>query len=269
MGALLDAGTLQIFDFMARSSLTTLDALERCVRYQGLLHEACALRIEVASHEVVLELGIRDGLPFPRQVSEFFMASLFQALYRLQVPPEGRARFAHSAPLDATPYAAFFKVPVEFGTARHEAVFPLDALLLPLPSPDAALASALEKHAAEMLARIPRAGQVSERVRAQLLHHLPSGEPSLVILAKQLNMSERTLRRRLAAESQTYKALLDELRHGLALSYMQSSEVDAERLAFLLGFAEASSLRRAFKRWTGSSISEYRSQHKATKHPPL
>jgi AraC-like DNA-binding protein len=39
---------------------------------------------------------------------------------------------------------------------------------------------------------------------------------------------------------------------------MQLPNMDAERMAFLLGFAEPGSLRRAFKRWTGRSLAQYR-----------
>lgn len=260
LGAALDAGTLHVFDFMARTSLTALDALQRCARYQALLHEACAFQIELRGDELVLVLGIRDGLAFPRPVAEFFMASLYQALYRLGVAPAGRARFAHPAPANLTPYAAVFRVPLEFDAERHCAVFPASALQQPLPAPDAALAASLERHAAEMLERLPRPNGVSQRVRAQLLNDLPSGEPALEALASRLKLSERTLRRRLAAEGQTYTGLLDELRRGLALRYMQVPDMDAERMAFLLGFAEPSSLRRAFRRWTGRSLAEYRAR---------
>lgn len=94
-------------------------------------------------------------------------------------------------------------------------------------------------------------------MRDFLLDVLPSGAPTLAQAAKRLRMSPRTLRRRLSEEGLSYQSLLDEVRKSLALHYLSGPALDAERAAFLLGFAEASSFRRAFKRWTGGSVIEH------------
>lgn len=109
-----------------------------------------------------------------------------------------------------------------------------------------------------MMQRLPRRQGFSERVRALMSQELPRGEPSLDRVAKRLKVSPRTLRRRLADEDTTFQLILDEVRKELAFSYLEDPSFGAEQAAFLLGFAEASSFRRAFKRWTGQTLAQYR-----------
>jgi AraC-like DNA-binding protein len=211
-------------------------------------------------HTTEVVLGIKHGLPLPASIAEFFMGSLFQALSRLGVPGAVAVHFAHAAPPALTQHEAFFRAPLCFDAPRHYAVFDTAALSQPLASADAALAKTLERHAAEMLERIPRGSAFADRLRQLLIELLPGGAPSLRACAQRLRMSERTVRRRLADDGHNYQSLLDELRHNLALHYLSIDDFDAERAAFLLGFTDASSFRRAFKRWTGRTLVVHRTQ---------
>jgi AraC-like DNA-binding protein len=108
-----------------------------------------------------------------------------------------------------------------------------------------------------MLAELPRAHSLTERVRELLAAQLPHG-PSLGQIARQVSMSERTLARHLEDEGTTYKALLEDLRRRLALRYVRRSELPFAEIAGLLGFSQAAAFHRAFRRWTGKTPLEYR-----------
>lgn len=66
-------------------------------------------------------------------------------------------------------------------------------------------------------------------------------------------MSRQTLFRHLRIEGTSYAQLLDELRHRLALHYLDGRRVSVNETAYLLGFSDPAAFSRAFKRWTGSS----------------
>jgi AraC-like DNA-binding protein len=91
-----------------------------------------------------------------------------------------------------------------------------------------------------------------------IIDKLPSGEVSQDQVAPSLNMSARSLQRRLKSLGTTFRRLLDETRRELAESYIDDVETDLTEIAFLLGFSEHSAFSRAFKRWTGSAPSELR-----------
>ncbi len=71
-------------------------------------------------------------------------------------------------------------------------------------------------------------------------------------------MSPRQLNRRLKEEQTSFKIILVECRRELAEQYISDSSLSLTEISFLLGFSEASSFSRAFRRWTGQSPTEAR-----------
>lgn len=96
----------------------------------------------------------------------------------------------------------------------------------------------------------------------------PGGQITLEEVADLLAMSPRALTRRLAAEGTNFRNILHEVRMEAAAHYLRSSRLSVEKIAELMGFSNASSLRRAIKNWTGSSVGEIREQ-RATFNPEL
>jgi AraC-like DNA-binding protein len=109
----------------------------------------------------------------------------------------------------------------------------------------------------ETLARLRRA-QTTDRVRAMVVEHLPSGEPSQAAIARAIGASTRALQRRLASEGTTYAHLVDDTRRELALAHVREARYSLTEIAYLLGFATPGTFTRAFLRWTGAAPSEHR-----------
>jgi AraC-like DNA-binding protein len=76
-------------------------------------------------------------------------------------------------------------------------------------------------------------------------------------------MSERTLARRLAEEDVTFIEVLQQLKASLASRYLEDERMPISRIAWLLGFEDASSFSHACRRWTGKSLRELRCFDKA------
>ena len=72
-------------------------------------------------------------------------------------------------------------------------------------------------------------------------------------VAGRMGLSRQTLFRKLKAEGVTFEQVLDEMRHQMALYYLNGKKVSVNQTAYLLGFSEPAAFSRAFKRWTGSS----------------
>ena len=105
------------------------------------------------------------------------------------------------------------------------------------------------------------------RVRAALLETLPSGDASIEVVATKLAISKRTLQRRLGLEETTFSDVLDETRRELALYYIRNTEYPVAEFSFLLGYAEVTSLYRAFHRWTELTPDEMRRSESKTTEP--
>ena len=74
-------------------------------------------------------------------------------------------------------------------------------------------------------------------------------------------MSVRTLARQLGDLGVSFAQILDELRHDLAVRYLQDPNVSLSQIAFLLGYSELSAFSHAFRRWTGTTPGEWRTTH--------
>ncbi|MGH3739525.1 MAG: helix-turn-helix transcriptional regulator, partial [Micromonosporaceae bacterium] len=99
------------------------------------------------------------------------------------------------------------------------------------------------------------AGQVRDLMRAS-----PDGPPSLSRIAAELMTTPRTLRRHLAREGTSFRALLTEVRDQLAVRWLSDGSLPVREIAERLGYADTSTFTHAFTRRHGQSPREYRSR---------
>jgi AraC-like DNA-binding protein len=103
---------------------------------------------------------------------------------------------------------------------------------------------------------------VAHEVARHLASLLETGPCDLPTIAKRQNMSPRTLQRRLADENTTFQKILESLRRDLSLRHLKWAHVPLSEIAYLAGFADASSFNRAVRRWTGQTPLRYRQTHR-------
>ena len=111
------------------------------------------------------------------------------------------------------------------------------------------------------LEQLTRTRSLRERI-TQLLGPLLNGgrEPDLEEVAARLKLPTWTLRRKLTEEGTQFRAILNDTRRDLAMTYIRDTELAFGEIAYLLGFASAEAFQRAFKGWTGSSPGLYRAR---------
>lgn len=98
----------------------------------------------------------------------------------------------------------------------------------------------------------------SRQVRPLIARHLARGKVKVEAVAAELNMSRHTLYKKLKEENLTFVGLLEDVRREQALKYMNDRDRTLSEVAELLGFSELSAFSRAFKRWMGKSLAEFR-----------
>ncbi|WP_306144818.1 AraC family transcriptional regulator [Roseibium sp. MMSF_3412] len=98
----------------------------------------------------------------------------------------------------------------------------------------------------------------TDRVKAALVELIAMGRANAEDVGIALNMSRSTLQRRLRAEGSTFQDILDKMREELAIRYLTDSELSSQEIGVLLGYRDANSFARSFRRWKGTSPGEYR-----------
>lgn len=146
--------------------------------------------------------------------------------------------------------------------------FPASHTQRPLPQSHSLTHQACWTVSNEHLQEVRRRYDVGYQVQKILLA-APGCIPALTEVATALNISARTLRRRLEAEHSTYNQILEDVRTQLAVRYLLDSSLTTEVISERLSYSDAANFRHAFKRWTGITPKAFRAQHRINVTPTI
>ena len=154
-------------------------------------------------------------------------------------------------------YRKIFKCPVYFNkdVDLFRICFPFEDVPTSMGNPQ--LAAICKQQCQELMAKLKGSDELIGTIRDAIISSLGQF-PRLPEIAANLAMSPRTLRRRLLERNSTYQKILDEIRVELAKEYIITTSLSVDQIASRIGFSEATTLRRAFKKWTGMNIKEFR-----------
>ena len=156
-------------------------------------------------------------------------------------------------------YRVMFSQNLRFDRPRTRMIFSAECLDQPIRRSPEELKRFLAQAPANILVKYRDPQSLSSRIRHDL-RQLPAEQwPETEALAQQLCVSASTLRRRLAEEGQTYQGLKDSVRKELAITWLAEPSISFVEIASRLGFADASSFYKAFRKWSGSNPGHYRS----------
>lgn len=145
--------------------------------------------------------------------------------------------------------------PVKFGEP-FVMVFEKDFMQTPVINANAELLSIAERLVSQLLEE-EQLQITSSIVRRYILQTIPGINLSLKSTACNLNMSERTLQRKLISENTSYQNVLDGVRKELAKKYLEEN-VSFVEISFLLGFESQSAFNKFFKKHFGQKPTRYR-----------
>lgn len=241
------------------ASATVKDAFTRAARYSRFVSDAAAFRLEDARDRYRVVLDVMPGPVRPVDEAIDAFMSLLVRVVRTLHDRRGANPLAvalvRAEPSPSEPFRRFFRAPVTFGARTNTMEFARADVEAPLAGGSTDLARRLDEVVTRYLARFDQQA-VAGRVRALVVERLPDGEPTQETIGRALGMSARTLQRRLADEGTSYQDIVNATRRDLAQGYLEEGWSISE-VAFTLGFADASSLSRAFRRWTGHAPSAH------------
>lgn len=199
-----------------------------------------SLTLKESSDRIIIEYLPSESTTLSTRETECLLATILAmgTLYIQQPMMPLLVEFQHPEPENITDYYDIFCGPVRFAESSNRLI--------------------LSKN--QLKAFDVRDNSKSVQVRSEIARQLGATTPSRHTIAAALNTSERTLQRRLEEEGTSYKSLLDDVRRAQTLDMIKTSpELSLSTMARQVGFTDAATLTRAFKRWTGMTIGRWKS----------
>ncbi|QLE99013.1 AraC-like transcriptional regulator QhpR [Neptunomonas phycophila] len=252
---------LGLFGLYAITSADLRSALQGMRDHFPVFQRNSLLNVYVEKDICEVEYRLLDGeIMDRRQDAELTIGMINNVIKRAMGPNWAPLAidFQHPALVDAKPHRDAFKCDVSFQRERNLIRFKADVLEQTMPNADPMLNNVSIGSMLQLAnVNLPELS-VSQRVKSEIIELLPQGEACLDLVCCRLNMSARSLQRRLAQEQQSFKSVLDEVREELAIYYLSYHNVNISEIAYRLGYSELSAFTRAFFRWKNTSPSEWR-----------
>jgi len=160
-------------------------------------------------------------------------------------------------------YQDFYNCPIEFDSNESSIVIPQELLLTPLSQPNKSLLSSLEDQAESQISKLNELQRTfSIRISHSIRIQLKTGVTSKELIAAELNMTTRTLQRKLVNEGSSYQELLNQIRLQMASDMLINTQLGIQDIAYNLGFSDGRSFHRSFKDWTGTTPGKFRKDSK-------
>jgi AraC-like DNA-binding protein len=250
-----------LFFYVLASSGALIEVFKRGARYTSLVNESVTQTC-IDRRVVGLELqGASARHPASRHEAEFWLTAVLRLARELtnkRLAPQ-RVCFAHERGRCGAELSKYFVCDVEYGASCNSLLFSRGDRDLKIRNADPYLNRVLidfcEKALRQQRKRRPPFEAVVEDAIATLLPH---GDANMSVVARRLNISERTLARKLAKAGVGFSALRTRLRQELAQRYLKEPELSISEIAWLLGFRDVGAFSHAFKRWTGRAPRQVR-----------
>ncbi|MBF6332871.1 AraC family transcriptional regulator [Nocardia transvalensis] len=257
-GLLCHAPSFGVLGFAVMSCATLRQAAEVGLRYADLSATLARHWLEDHGDEVWI---VRDDRTVPEDLRRFVLERDLAAIGTIQqdlLPtkvPTARVELA----VEAHPIYEMFGTllgvdTIVFGAPRSRMIWQASTLEMPLPQANLATQRYYEQQCADLIQRRRGRTGISGEVRRLLIRH--GGVTDQSHIAADLDVSVRTLRRRLAQEGTTFRELSNET-VGMLAEELLMAGLTVEQVADRLGYSSVSAFTSAFRSWKGQSPGQF------------
>ena len=267
LGAAFSPADLGPFHILTMTATTPLEVLQAYIKFQNHWQTHSSLEFHAIDEQhSEIRYFIESGDVWPRrQDAEFSIASINMCM-RGALGPLWRptsVRFEHDTSGREAALKKTFGC-VILGDQEHSAiVVPTQVMTTRLHTNAGSdlghLKPVFETHLMDLM-RIEPSQDIDliEKIKIGITRRLASNNMTLLAVASDVGMPERTLRRHLAQNDVSFRDLLQTQRMRRACQLLESrAHIPMEQLAEQLGYADAASFGRAFKSWKGVSPRRY------------
>jgi len=232
--------------------------VEKIHEYGHLISNSVTIKIKEKNTLVGFTLEPIENMPISPLAIDGFFATLMLMGKDTQntLPLIKKVELHRPTPNKAQPWFDLFECPIQFNCQSNILWLDKTALKASKIMGDKHLARHNETLVKQQLNQLQDQSWTA-RTRQILIQEL---ESSLIKVAQQLNINERSLRRYLQEENTNFRQILQTVRMDLCQSYLIDQQLSITDTALKLGFSDSSNFSRAFVNWFGQSPSQFKQQ---------
>lgn len=239
------------------------DALRTLARGFPVLQTNSFISVETIEDEVHVGYRVLDPRIWPRRADAELTLGLIRGVCgRYGVPREAirGLSFEHQPDRDLRGLFQHIGHAADFGQEENRIILSARAMSCTrVVEPDGDTDSAhWLKTVDAALTEQRRHTPVSHRVSELILRQIGRQAIDQHSIALQLGLSERSLRRALAAEGRSFHDILEQCRRTQGFALLVRSDRQFGEIALLLGYSDQTAFSRAFSRWYGAPPRELR-----------
>lgn len=251
-----------VWGYAIMSCATAGEAMNVAFKYWELNGALVDVEIKMEEDRILWEISpsftVNDERLIRFAVEEFLSTTAVACEFLFGQPLNAVCvHVSYPMPDHAERYRSMIRCPVIFDSDNTVLVLERELMNLPTVTGHLSMKHHCENLCQELMLKLSRADKMIGSIR-QLVIQSMGRFPKAEDMAQQLSMSPRTFYRRLRERNTSYQAILDEVRAELSMSYLDHTHLSVDQISDLIGFTETTTFRRAFKKWTGLSPSEFR-----------
>lgn len=260
--------SLGLLGSLMRNSETVGDALRALAAHHGLLNRGAVIgittdgKLALASYSPYQPNATGVALHCERALAA--VTNVLRTLCGAQWAPE-EVLLPRLQPRDTAVYKAFFRAPVRFEQEIAALVFSKALLKQRIDGGNAVARGIAERRVKQLEASIP--ADVTDELRQRLRATMTEKQLSAQQVARMMAIHRRTLSRRLKAEGTNFRSVANETRFGIAKQLLADTNMSLAQVAAALEFSEPAAFTHAFRRWTGTTPSAWRLEHRSEVRP--
>ncbi|NIB44690.1 AraC family transcriptional regulator [Pseudomaricurvus alkylphenolicus] len=257
-------GFFRVLILSAMHLPTLHDAMNRVIEFNNILNRHLKLTLSIdqpyaeisvtrnADNSVLNDIAVDMWMGTIHRVANWFCNELILL---------NQVEFDSPAPAYHQEYRyIFYGAPMKFDCAQCRLTFDKHYLNLPVVQTEATAEAYLRQLPLDLLLPQDIRGKTSQTIR-NLLKESFSQQDNVIELqdiAEKMEVTTKTIRRRLAKEGTSFNAIKSQIRRDIAMHALGNKDLSIEAIAIQTGYSEPSAFIRAFKTWTGFTPAKFR-----------
>lgn len=246
-------GTQQV-DQIMQTSPTIKEAFNNAISYSKLISDAMTSHMEQTDLHTKVSFELNPNWEVleneaVKQIIDMTLVCTQKSIFWLtgkKYPPV-EVHLPYASKKKRNEYYRVFDCAVKFNKPIAAIVFHNPVLNQSVPTYDLGLLASLKKIGAAEIKKQKSENELVLQIKKAVLHKLPQ-KSNLHFIASELNMSTRSLQRKLQILDTNFKKVEKEILLKLARKLILHDERSIEEISYLLGFSESSSFIRFFNK---------------------